>query len=150
MQGLEDAGLLVVGAGEVRDTMGVIQGIGEQTEPVEGVQSILYCDPVRIVLGGAKDGRQALPQFPHSSGFSPTRVAGKFVQKYTLRRYPFFFKWIQATCADFPHRADVTCTFNLAGYPWNTPCPPPETHSDLESSITLGVKSHERTSLPSP
>ena len=40
-----------------RDTVGVIQGIGEQTEAMKGVQGILERDPVRIGLSSTKDGR---------------------------------------------------------------------------------------------
>ena len=32
---------------------------------------------------------------------TPERVAGKFVRKYTLRRYAFFFKEIEEKSAEF-------------------------------------------------
>ena len=59
LQGLENTGLLVIRAGEARDAVGVVQGIGQQTEAVERVKRIRQCDPVRVLFRGAERRRQA-------------------------------------------------------------------------------------------
>src|SRR5215510_2947136 len=64
LQGLENTGLLVIGAGEACDAVGVVEGIGQQTEAVERVKRILKRDPVRVLLGGAERRRQAPLHLP--------------------------------------------------------------------------------------
>ena len=64
MQRLEKAGLLVIGAGQARHAVGVVERIGQQTEPVERVKRILKRDAVRIIFRGAVRRGQAPLQLP--------------------------------------------------------------------------------------
>ncbi len=59
LQGLENLGLLRIGAGQARHAVGLIQGIGQQTETIESGYGVRNRDPMRRVLRGAKCSRQA-------------------------------------------------------------------------------------------
>src|SRR2546428_9010603 len=59
LQGLENLGLLRIGAGQARHAVGLIQGVGQQTEKIEGGHGGRNRDPMRRVLRGAKCSRQA-------------------------------------------------------------------------------------------
>src|SRR6266571_3894048 len=59
LQGLENLGLLRIGAGQARNAVGLIQGIGQQTETIESGYGVRNRDPMRRVLRGAKCSRQA-------------------------------------------------------------------------------------------
>src|SRR5919199_3214376 len=64
LQGLENPGLLVVGAGEACDAVGAVEGIGQQTEAVQRVQCVPERDAVRLVFGGPTWRRQAPLHLP--------------------------------------------------------------------------------------
>ena len=56
-------------------------------------------DPMKQVVVARNDKEEVWVQTPR--GKILARVAGKFVRKYTLRHYTFFFKEIQAKSAEF-------------------------------------------------
>ena|SRR6516165_9662648 len=59
LQRLEKASLLVIGAGQAGNAVGVVERIGEQTEPVERVKRVVERDAVRIIFRGAVRRGQA-------------------------------------------------------------------------------------------
>ena len=59
LQGLENPGLLRIGTRQARHVVGLIQGIGQQTETIESGEGVRDRDAMRRVLRRAKGGRQA-------------------------------------------------------------------------------------------
>src|SRR5438132_10189817 len=57
LQGLENPGLLRIRTGQARHAVGLIQGIGEQTETIERGYGVRDRDAMRRVLRGAKRSR---------------------------------------------------------------------------------------------
>src|SRR5215831_2909293 len=77
LQGLENPGLLCIRAGQACHAVGVIEGIGQQTETIESGYGVRDRDPMRLVLRGAKRGRQA-----------PLQLAAEFQREQTHEDMP--------------------------------------------------------------